>query len=353
MEQTVIAIVLYAIAGFLLAFLLTPAYIAGLKRLKLAKVIRTEATIGKAVLFNQLHAHKAGTPTMGGGVILLSVFAMVGFSAVIYALRGWLKERYGFELNNSLFSRKETYLSLFTLASVGALGFVDDLMNILGLGKRKGLSARVKLLGLVSFGLAGGYWFFYKIGFDSVTVPLLGSVALGWVYVPVAAFILAALANAVNITDGLDGLAGGLLIQNYALYALITYLDGKFLLSTLCLVIVGALGAFLWYNVKPAKFFMGDVGSLALGANLAVMALMTNTLAVLVIVSLIYVWEILSVVIQLLSKKLRGGKKVFLIAPFHHHLQAQGLAEETIVMKAWLIQALLTGAGVIAFFLIR
>lgn len=353
MERTVIAIVLYGIAGFLLAFLLIPPYIAGLKRLKLAKQIRTEATVGKAVLFNQLHAHKAGTPTMGGGVILLSAFAMVALSMALYAGRDWIKAAFGFELNNSLFSRKETYLSLFTLASVGALGFVDDLMNIMGIGKRKGLSARLKMLGLMAFGLAGGYWFFYKIGYDTVSLPLLGAVDLGWVYVPVAAFILASLANAVNFTDGLDGLAGGLLIQNYALYALITYLNGQFLLSTLCLVIAGALGAFLWYNVKPAKFFMGDVGSLALGANLAVMALMTDTLAVLLIVSLVYVWEILSVVIQLTSKKLRGGKKVFLIAPFHHHLQALGMAEETIVMKAWLLQALLTGAGLIAFFLIR
>ncbi len=353
MEHTAIPVVLYGIAGFALAMAASPLYIAALKRLKLQKRIRTEATIGKATMFHALHAHKAGTPTMGGGVILGAVFLMVGVSILLLAFREKLKAWTGFELNNSLISRKETYLSLFTLFSVGLLGTADDLMNILGLGKRKGLSARVKLAGLMAFGLAGGYWFSYKLGFGGVTLPFVGAVELGWAYVALAAFLLATLANAVNVTDGLDGLAGGLLIQNYALYALVTYLSGQYLLATLCASIVGALGAFLWFNVKPAKFFMGDVGSLALGANLAVMALMTDTFAVLAISCAVYAWEILSVAIQLLSKKFRNGKKVFLISPFHHHLQAKGMAEETIVMKAWLLQSMLTALALIAYFLVR
>jgi phospho-N-acetylmuramoyl-pentapeptide-transferase len=158
------------------------------------------------------------------------------------------------------------------------------------------------------------------------------------------------MANGVNITDGLDGLASGLLAQNFFLYAFITYDRELYLLSALCMVIAAALAAFLWFNIKPAQFYLGDVGALGLGGCLAVMALMTDTLGVLVIISGVYIWEILSVIIQGLSKKIRH-KKVFLIAPYHHHLEAKGMAEETIVMRFWLIGALLSALGLVFYLL--
>ncbi len=172
-------------------------------------------------------------------------------------------------------------------------------------------------------------------------------VDVGYLYLPFFVFVIVAMANAVNVTDGLDGLAGGLLLMNYAVYAFICYSKGLFILSALCLLIVGGLIAFLWFNIKPAKFYMGDIGSLALGANLAIMALMTDTLLTLLIISGVYVLEIVSVIIQITSKKLRNGKKVFRIAPFHHHLEALGWAEETVVMRFWLVGMVLSAVGLV------
>jgi phospho-N-acetylmuramoyl-pentapeptide-transferase len=158
-------------------------------------------------------------------------------------------------------------------------------------------------------------------------------------------FILIAGANSVNITDGLDGLAGGLLLFQYAAYGFITYSKGLFILSAFCFIIVGGLIAFLWFNIHPARIFMGDVGSLALGATLAVIALLTDTLFAFIVMSSLFIIETLSVIIQMGSKKLRNGKKIFRVAPFHHHLEAIGWKEETIVMRFWLIGMVLAVAG--------
>jgi phospho-N-acetylmuramoyl-pentapeptide-transferase len=155
------------------------------------------------------------------------------------------------------------------------------------------------------------------------------------------------MANAVNITDGLDGLAGWLLLFNYAVYAYICYSRWLLILAAICLLVVGTLIAFLWYNIKPAQFYMWDVGALALWAGLAVLAMMTNTLVVLLIISAIYILEILSSLIQVLSKKFRNWKKIFRIAPFHHHLEAIGWKEESVVMRFWLIGMVLSTIGLI------
>lgn len=234
---------------------------------------------------------------------------------------------------------------------MGILGAIDDFLNVRNIGGKKGMSARVKMFGLTLFSFAGAWWFFTKLGHDSITIPGFGLVNIGWGYVVLSIVVITAMANSVNITDGLDGLAGGLLAQNYFLYAFITYNENLFLLSTICVVIAAALAAFLWFNIKPAQFYLGDAGALGLGGGLAVMALMTDTLVVLIIISMIYIWEIVSVIIQITSKKLRHGKKIFLIAPYHHHLEAKGMMEETIVMKFWLLGALLSAAGLIFYLL--
>jgi phospho-N-acetylmuramoyl-pentapeptide-transferase len=158
------------------------------------------------------------------------------------------------------------------------------------------------------------------------------------------------MANSVNITDGLDGLAGWMLVMCYSVYAFICYDSGLFILTGLCLIIIGALISFLWFNIKPAQFYMGDVGSLSLGATLAILALMTDTLIVLWILSLLFLFEAFSSFIQVLSKKLRQGKKIFLIAPFHHHLEAKGWHEETIVMRFWLIEMILSVIALVIYF---
>ena len=156
-----------------------------------------------------------------------------------------------------------------------------------------------------------------------------------------------ATANSVNITDGLDGLAGGLLLFQFLAYGAITYLQGLFILSAFCLIVVGVLVGFLWFNIHPASIFMGDTGSLALGATLAVIAMMTDTLLAFIVMSAIFIAETLSVIIQMASKRLRNGKKIWRIAPYHHHLEAIGWEEETIVMRLWLVGMICAIAGTI------
>ena len=329
----------------MVGFLIAPYYISLLNRLKLGKQIRENATIGKAFKFFELHKHKKGTPTMWGAIIIGTVFFMVLISVIL--------QKFGF-VNNSLFNQKETYLSLFTLLTVGLLGGVDDYMNIKEIGKTKGLSMRFKMFWLIILSAIWAWWFYDKLGWSEVLLklPFIPWIEIGYLFIPLFIFIIIAAANSVNFTDGLDGLAGGTLLFAYGVYGFITYDQWLFLLSTLCVSICGALVAFLWFNIKPAKFYMWDVGSLPLWANLGLMALLTNTLAILVIVGLIFILETLSVIIQLTSKKFRNGKKVFKIAPFHHHLEACGWAEETVVFRLWLVSLILSVVGVI-FYIIQ
>ena len=343
----------YLVIAFFCALFLIPPYIRFLYRHRLGKHIRAEALVGSATQFHALHEHKSGTPTMGGGVILGVIFLIVGASMLIQWLRPEIQEYFGIFIKYSLWNRRETYLALFTLATVGCIGLVDDYMNVRGIGRTKGLGARVKMLLLIFFSLIGAYWFYAKLGFHTIHLPYFGLISLGVWYIPFFVLVIVSMANSVNITDGLDGLAGGLLLFDYGVYAFITYIHGLLILSALCLIIVGAMIAFLWFNIKPAKFYMGDVGSLALGANLGIIAMMTDTIVVLLIVSGIFIVEILSVIIQITSKKLRNGKKVFRIAPFHHHLEAIGWSEETIVMRFWLIGMILSTVGLIVSLVIK
>jgi phospho-N-acetylmuramoyl-pentapeptide-transferase len=341
MANSLAFLLLYLIIGSIATFLIIPYYIRFLYRYKLGKKIREEWLIGKAVEFARLHAAKIGTPTLGGWVILIVILIMVGLSILLQ----YLAPRFGFEINYSLFNRNETYLALFTLFTVWGIGLVDDLLNIREVWRTKGLSARVKLILLFLFAALWAYWFYFKLGYQDISIPFLGSVDIGIWYIPLFVLIIATMANSVNITDGLDGLAWGLLLFNYAVYALICYSQNLTILSALCLIICGSLIWFLWFNIKPAAFYMGDIGSLSLWATLAIMAMMTDTLIVLLITSGIFWLELFSVIIQITSKKFRNGKKVFRIAPFHHHLEAIGWSEENIVMRFWLIWMILAVLG--------
>lgn len=346
MDANLVQIFGFWLATFLVGFIITPTYIKLLQYAKMGKQIRENATIGKAFEFFKLHAAKAGTPTMGGAVILGTVFFMVIISIIL--------QKTGFT-NNSLFNQKETYLSLFTLFTVWLLWGIDDWMNIRWIGKTKGLSAKFKMVWLILLSGIWAWWFYDKLGWSEIllTIPFLPGIEMGLFFIPLFMFILIASANSVNFTDGLDWLAGWLLLFAYGVYGYITYDQGLFLLSTLCVSICGALIAFLWFNIKPAKFFMGDVGSLALWANLWLMAMLTNTLVILVIVWIIFILETLSVIIQLWSKRLRNGKKVFKIAPFHHHLEACGWAEETVVFRLWLVGMILSVVWVIFYIITK
>ncbi len=337
----------YLIIAFWLTFIVIPYYIRFLNYFRLGKTIREEALIWKATEFAKLHKKKTGTPTMGWGIIIGIIFILVFVSILFQKYNLFFENIFWFDIKYSLWNRNETYLALFTLFTVGCIWLVDDYMNVREIGRTKWLWAKIKMILLIIFASIGAWWFYSKLWYQSIHIPFFWILNVEFLYIPLFVLIVVAMANSVNITDGLDGLAGGLLLFNYTVYAFITYQRGLFILAALCMIIVGTLIAFLWFNIKPAKFYMGDIWSLSLWATLAIMAMMTDTLMVLLITGSIFIGETMSVILQITSKKLRNGKKIFRIAPFHHHLEAIGWSEETIVMRLWLIGMILASIGLI------
>jgi len=338
MDSHLIFIFTYWIITFIVWLIITPIFINHIKKIKLGKQIREEATIWKATEFAKLHKKKTGTPTMWWAVIIFVIFLMVLTSILFQKL--WF-------INNSLFNQQETYLSLFTLFSIWVLWLVDDYLNAKWIWKTKWISARVKMLWLTFFATLWAFWFYYKLWWNITNEawefirwlnhPFWNDIKI-WIYfIPLFIFVIISASNSVNITDWLDWLAWGLLLFSYSVYTYITFDQWLFLLSTLCISIVWALIAFLWFNVKPAKLYMWDVWSLALWANLWILAMLTNTIFVVLIVWSIFILETISVIIQLTSKKLRNWKKIFKIAPFHHHLEAIWWSEENVVFRIWLV----------------
>lgn len=331
MNSHLVEIFSFGIFSFIVWFTIAPFYIKILQKAKLWKQIREEATIWKATEFFKLHKNKVWTPTMWWALILWTTFLMILISIILQAT--WI-------ISNSLLNKKETYLILFTLFTVWILWAIDDFMNIKWIWKTKWLSARFKMFWLILFAVLWSLWFYFKLDWANkdLIIPFLQHWIHIWIwFIPLFIFVIIASANSVNISDWLDWLAGWLLLFAYAVYTYITYDQGLYLLSALCVSIIWALIAFLWFNVKPAKFYMWDMWSLSLGAALWIIAMITNTIFVLLIIWAIFIFETLSVIIQLSSKKLRNWKKIFKIAPFHHHLEAIGWAEETVVFRLWLI----------------
>lgn len=326
------------IITFCLTILLAPSFIKLLLKYKCSKQIRENASTGeKAQIFQALHAKKKGIPTMGG--------ILIWGTAVLVILGSGLSSLIGLT-ENSLINRQETILPLFTLIATAILGAIDDYFNIKGLGKSKGLNIKPKFLWLTLFTLAGAWWFHFRLGYNQIHIPGLGDLPIGLWYVPLFILVITATANAVNITDGLDGLAGGLLIIAYGAFAIIAFAKGLFILAAFCAVIVGALLGFMWFNIFPAHFIMGDTGALALGATLGVMAMMTDSVAVLPLIGFMFVIETLSVILQIGSKKI-FKRKIFLIAPLHHHFEKKGWSEPNIVMRFWIMGGFFASLGLI------
>lgn len=322
------------VVSFLLSMAITPFWTHILYKYKLGKRIRETAVTGeKSKIYTHLHKRKASTPTMGGVIIWVSVFLI---TLVLNLDRG------------------ETWLPLFALVTAGIIGLIDDLFNVFGIGPHGGgLRFRHKLIWYIAIAALGAWWFYYKLDWTSIHIPggnLLGlpyQWELGIWYIPLFIIVLIGTSFAVNESDGLDGLAGGLLASSFAAYSIISLAQEKIILAAFCASIVGALLTFLWFNIYPARFFMGDTGSMSLGITLAVVAFLTNSVFVLPIVGFIFVLEGFSVIIQLVSKKLRGGKKVFLSAPIHHHFEALGWTETKVTMRFWVIGAAMAAIGTV------
>jgi phospho-N-acetylmuramoyl-pentapeptide-transferase len=238
-------------------------------------------------------------------------------------------------------------VALLFLGFSGAL--VDDILRrfVMREGKKRGLGVLPKISSLLLLSFIAAGWFYYKLQYDSVFIPYWGILTIGAWYIPMAMFIIVGTANAVNVTDGLDGLAGGLLVIAFASFGVLAYLSGLSILAAFCAITAAAIAAFLWHNVPPALFYMGDTGALALGGTLGVIALMMDQVVLLPLIGFVFVIEMLSVIIQLTSKKLRGGKKIFRAAPIHHHFEALEWGESKVTMRLWIIGAFCAVLGVI------
>lgn len=320
-------IFILSVAAFALAMLLTPVYTFFAYRYRFWKRQRSASTDGKELkVFTKLHAAKfrRNIPTMAGiiGVVSVTVVTLL-----------WNLDR------------AQTWLPLAALIGGGAVGLIDDVINIRGDGSGvAGLRSPVKFALVTLLGVALGWFFFVKLGVDAFHVPFVGDVHIGWLIVPLFAFAVVATGNAVNISDGLDGLAGGLLAISFVTFGVIALLQGNILMAGFCFTVVGVLLSYLWFNIYPARFFMGDVGSFAYGAALGVVAMLTNTLLLLPVIGLLFVVEAGSSAVQILSKKF-FGRKVFISAPIHHHLEAKGWPEVKVTMRFWVIACVMACIG--------
>jgi phospho-N-acetylmuramoyl-pentapeptide-transferase len=337
----IIKIIFLTIFSFLLAIAWLPFLINFLNRYKLGKKIRNN---GQTPIYTELHKKKAGTPTMGGLIVWVTTLFLI---LLIFFLRQMTNHDI-FKILNFLV-RKETFLPLGALVASSIIGLIDDLVDIRRSElKGGGLRVRERLILYTLIALAGALWFYFKLEWNVIHIPFLGNFEIKFWYIPLFVFVVVATAFSVNETDGLDGLAGGLLLIAFVVFGIIAFLQEKTNLSAFCGVIVGALIAFLWHNIYPAKFFMGDTGAMGLGVTLAVIVMLTNTVFLLPIICLPFVWESLSVIIQVISKKF-FHRKVFLSTPYHHHLEAKGIPEPKIVMRFWLVGGICAAFGLMIF----
>jgi phospho-N-acetylmuramoyl-pentapeptide-transferase len=314
------------IQGLLLAFavvvILMPAYVRFLRFLGMGKRILEEGP--------ESHQVKEGTPTMGGLLVIGVVLAL------FFLLQGGLPPG-------------GIIAPLATLLLVGGLGAFDDYLNA---RTGEGISARQKMLWLVVVAVFAAYQIQDTYAIDRIAVPFVGAVMIDpWVYIAFGAFAIVAAANGVNLTDGLDGLAGGTLVFAFVAFVMVALLNEPTQpnLAVLCALIVGALLGFLWFTVHPAQVFMGDSGSLALGATLAVTALITGQILILPLVGLVFVIETLSVILQVGYFKLTGGKRIFRMSPLHYHYELIGWAEEKITLRFWIVGIIAGLIGVTLF----
>lgn len=346
LEFYLIKVLFFATIAFVVTALFTPLLTHFLYKYKLGKRIRNN---GETPIFSKLHAAKEGTPTMGGiliwGTLLLLIF-LFSFLADIFP--DTLFKHLNF------LSRSETLLPLGALIFTAIIGLFDDWLDIRGKGVLGGggLKLRHRLFIFTFIATVCALWFYFKLDWTVFHIPFLGNFEIGAWYIPLFIFIIVATAFSVNETDGLDGLAGGTLLVAFLSYAVIAFTQGRYDLATFCGVIIGALVAFLWFNIPPARFYMGDTGSMSLGITLGIIAMLTNSALLLIPIGIIFVIESLSVLIQVFSKRV-FKKKVFLSAPIHHHFQAIGWTEAKVVMRFWIIAAFGAVIGLIIFLLDR
>ncbi len=339
-----------------------PCLIRFLRKIKFWKKEARNKTItgDTAEIFYSLHKEKEIAAPRGGGLLIwlsMAILIFLFFGLSFFHQPWWLKKF-------NFLSRSETWLPLFTLIAASLVGLFDDILTVFGshaqiflkkiwIGKGKyvggGITFTKRLIIVILIGLIGGWWFYKKLGWNSIHIPLLFNFPTGidleigfWI---ILVFILVMIASwSGGIIDGLDGLSGGVFASIFGAFSIIAFSQGKIDLAVFCAVILGSLFAFLWFNIPPARFYMGETGILGLTSTMAVVAFLTDSILVLPIIAGILVIEVGSSILQLLSKKFRK-KKIWLSTPIHHHFEAKGWPSYQVTMRFWIISVVFAVLG--------
>ena len=341
----IVRVLVPAFTSFVVGMVLTPVLTHYLYKYKLwRKDVRTIAADGApSPIFNALHKERETKAPRMGGILIWATTILVAL--IFRALPIFFQEPLFVKLN--FLSRGQTWVPLAILFAGAMVGLLDDLFLVFKKGTYRGggltFTRRIFLITIIA--ALGAYWFYFRLGKDFIFIPGLGDFHLGIYFIPFFILVMWAVFSG-GVIDGLDGLSGGVFASIFSAYAGIAFFQGQINIAAFCSVIAGAILAFLWFNVPPARFYMSETGIMALTTALAVVAFLTNAVAVLPIIALPLVLESLSVIIQLSSKKL-FGRKVFLVAPIHHHFEAIGWPPEKVVMRFWILSVVAAVLGMI------
>lgn len=349
--MNVVKVFLPAIISFLVGILITPTLSYYFYKFKFWKKKSRNDTV-TSVDFKKVHseaeAAEMSTPCVGGIIIWMSVLITI---LIIFILSYLFPSEITTKLN--FLSRNQTLLplALFILGSL--LGLVDDGLEIVGkyyFTRDSKWYTALKLILIILIGLIAGYWFYFKLGMTGVTIPFDGVLKLGLLFIPFVVLVMLGVFSG-GVIDGIDGLSGGVLASIFVAFSAIAFGHNQIDLAAFSLVIAGGTLAFLWFNIPPARFYMGETGMLGLTVTLTTIAFLTDSVLILPIVALPLVLTSLSVIIQWFSKKFRNGKRVFRVAPLHHHFQAKGWPPYKVTMRYWIISVVCAVVGVIISFI--
>jgi phospho-N-acetylmuramoyl-pentapeptide-transferase len=351
MQIDLIKVILPSIVTFIVGMFITPVLTRYLYKYKMwKKKVKTVSTDGGGTpIFNSLHAEReVSTPRMGGIVIWASIF----ITTSVFWILGQIFDGTFSKLD--FLSRGQTWIPLFVLIFGALVGLIDDILEIKGGGGNYagGLSLRKRLFFVAVISFAISLWFYFKLDVNTISVPFISSLNVGLYFIPI--FVLVTLLiYSGGVIDGIDGLSGGVFASIFGAYAVIAFFQNQINLAAFCTVVIGSILAFLWFNIPPARFYMSETGSMALTITISIIAFMTDSLGsgrglvVLPIIALPLILTTASDIIQLTSKRLRNGKKVFRIAPVHHHFEAIGWPAYKVTMRYWIVSIICAVFGVI------
>lgn len=341
-------IFLPAVISFIVGIILTPIATHYFYKYKMWRKTSRNNNVAQneSSQFSKIHDGKAeiSTPRVGGMIIWISVILTL---AIVILLNIIFKSNFTDKLN--FISRNQTLLPFFTLIIASIIGLGDDFLQIFGKGKwtTDPIILRYIKIGIIlTLGLIIGFWFYFKLGVSELYIPWYGFIKLGYLFIPFFIFIMLSLWSS-SVIDGVDGLSGGVLSAIFMAYTLIAFFNNQANIAAFCAVITGGIMAFLWFNIPPARFYMGENGMIGLTVTLSVIAFMTDTVLLLPIIVFPLFITSLSNVIQISSRKLRNGKKVFLFAPLHHHFEAIGWSKYKVTMRYWIVGIITSIIGVL------